>query len=177
MKNTLSLNRQVDENKIIAFANNKIKQVISENEINLLQENEPKVNSGWPHEKKIGDEEINYITITDNKTKHIVPFNIIIRLEARRAYTIVVRLNKKTLYCSTNIGTLFRKLCRDERFFLTHKSHIVNMRFVNTCTRRKRCSRILMADERFVEVSAKKRKLFENAYQQFCIKHSIQRIK
>ncbi len=125
-----------------------------------------------PHEV---EREKPYLTISHNKTKQLLPFNTIIRLEACGVYTIVFLLNGQQPVYTRNIGKVYDEL-NQEMFFRVHKSHIINLWQVKSCMLKKRCGHILMVDNQLIKLSYRNRSDFTDKYEKFCMKNSIQRV-
>jgi two-component system LytT family response regulator len=112
-----------------------------------------------------------FLIISNNKTRHILPFENIIRLEACGVYTIVYLVNGKQPVYSKNIGKVFSEL-NPEIFFRVHKSHIINMRQVKSCVMKKRFGHILMMDDKLIKVAYRHKSVFCENYEKFCLRHS-----
>jgi two-component system LytT family response regulator len=73
-----------------------------------------------------------YITISDNGKKHLLPVDDILHVEAVRIYSIFyMRSTARQFVSSTNIGKVIRQLDAGQ-FMRVHKSHIVNLYEIKT---------------------------------------------
>lgn len=104
------------------------------------------------------------IIISDNRTKHVLQIENILRLESKRVYTIVFLKNKKQYICSRHLKLVLEEL-HSEFFFRVHKSHVVNLREVKGY-RQGRGGQVIMSDDSIVDVSQRKKTAFlKNFYE------------
>lgn len=85
----------------------------------------------------------------------------IIRCEGSNKYTKVYIKGKNVLLCSYNIGK-FRLLLNQYGFFLTHKSHLINLSCIKKYYKE---GNIMLDDSSVVPVSIRKRQDFLNCIQ------------
>jgi two-component system LytT family response regulator len=104
------------------------------------------------------------IIISDNKTKHVLQIENILRLESKRVYTIVYVKNKQQFICSRHLKMMLEEL-HSEFFFRVHKSHVINLREVKGY-RQGRGGQVIMSDDSIVVVSQRKKTAFlKNFYE------------
>ncbi len=71
------------------------------------------------------------IGIPTSKGLSFVKISDIIRFEGVEGYTKIICMDKKQILSSYNIGK-FTKMLENKKFFSPHKSHFINLNFVNT---------------------------------------------
>jgi two-component system, LytTR family, response regulator len=104
-----------------------------------------------------------HLIVTDNRRKHLLPFELIVRLESKRVYTIVHVKNRKPFICSRNIKTIYEEL-QETFFFRIHKSHVINLHEVKAY-KDGRNGQIVMSDDSVLMVSQRKRSAFLRDFQ------------
>lgn len=99
-----------------------------------------------------------HLVISDNRTKHLLPIDNILRLESKRVYTIVYVKNHKQFVCSRNIKVVFEEL-HSAIFFRIHKSHVINLREVKAY-KEGRGGQVVMSDDTVLDVAQRKKTEF-----------------
>lgn len=99
-----------------------------------------------------------HLVISDNRTKHLLPIDNILRLESKRVYTIVYVKNHKQFVCSRNIKVVFEEL-HSAIFFRIHKSHVINLREVKAY-KEGRGGQVVMSDDTVIDVAQRKKTEF-----------------
>jgi two-component system LytT family response regulator len=82
------------------------------------------------HVLKPGQDKRNILPITTLDAIHMLPLADIIRLEADGAYTTIYMVNQQKFVTSKTLRS-YEYLCLDSAFFKIHRSHIINLNFVN----------------------------------------------
>jgi two-component system LytT family response regulator len=104
------------------------------------------------------------IIISDNRTKHVLQINTILRLESKRVYTIVFVKNRQQYICSRHLKLVLEEL-HSEFFFRIHKSHVINLREVKGY-KQGRGGQVIMSDDSVIDVSQRKKTAFlKNFYE------------
>jgi two-component system LytT family response regulator len=104
------------------------------------------------------------IVIPDNRIKHVLLIENILRLESKRVYTIVFTKNNKQFVCSRHLKHMIGELHSD-LFFRVHKSHVINLSEVKGY-RKGRGGQVVMSDDSVIAVSQRKKKAFLKIYRE-----------
>lgn len=104
----------------------------------------------------------NHLVISDNRTRLVLPFQNILRLESKRVYTIVYVKNKQQYVCSRNIKVVYEEL-HPKIFFRIHKSHVINLLEVKSY-REGRGGQVVMSDNTIIDVAQRKKTEFLKTY-------------
>jgi two-component system, LytTR family, response regulator len=113
-----------------------------------------------------------HIIISDNRTKHILPIQDILRLESKRVYTIVYVRNKQYI-CSRNIKVVYAEL-HSAIFFRIHKSHVINLREIKAY-REGRGGQVIMSDNTIIDVAQRKKTEFLRYFYQLGLAEELTR--
>ena len=100
------------------------------------------------------------ISVYDHHEHHIVKLDEIIRLEADGNYTKIV--TKEQLFLSSKKMGHYQQELPEDHFFRTHKSHMVNLSFVNKIFKGK-AGFIGLSNGEKVPLSASNKEAFERA--------------
>ena len=68
-----------------------------------------------------------YLSISDRRNTYCVPFEEIIRLEAKGIYTVLYTVKGEEYICSKNLGFFCKKLKERAEFIRVHHSHLINI--------------------------------------------------
>lgn len=104
----------------------------------------------------------NSLIISDNRTKHILPIDHILRLESKRVYTIVYAKDHQQYICSRNIKVVYAEL-QSRLFFRIHKSHVINLREVKAY-KQGRGGKVIMSDNTEIDVAQRKKTEFLKSF-------------
>lgn len=118
-----------------------------EQRLEALLENSTEIN---PNKKKIGISGIDGVDFVEVRN--------IIRLEGANKYTVFHFDNKESVASSYSIG-VFKKMLANHDFYLTHKSHLVNLKHIK---RYSKDGSVLLSDGSSVPVAIRKKKEFQD---------------
>lgn len=107
------------------------------------------------HNLKKQEEETKKLALSTAEKIHIVEINDIIRCESDNYYTMFFFTNGKKLLISKTLKEN-EELLRDHNFIRTHKSHLINSKYIKSFNRNEG-GYILMSDESKIPVSRRKR--------------------
>ncbi len=119
-----------------------------------------------------------FIIVTDNGMKHLLPLEEILHVEAVRMYSIFyLRSSTRQYVSSHNLGRIYQEL-NNENFLRVHKSHIVNLHEIKSC-QLARGAKIILNDNTVISVSQRKKtELLKHLYQlNKKVKYEKQKIK
>jgi len=94
------------------------------------------------------------ILIPDSHGFDVLFFNDIIRLEADASYTKVITIEGKSVIVSRTLKD-FEDILPKNKFFRTHKSYLINLKYVKKYSNNNGCF-VIMADGCKVEISRRK---------------------
>ena len=104
----------------------------------------------------------NSLIISDNRTKHVLPIDNILRLESKRVYTIIYAKDRQQYICSRNIKVVYQEL-QSRLFFRIHKSHVINLREVKAY-KQGRGGKVIMSDNTEIDVAQRKKTEFLKSF-------------
>lgn len=97
-----------------------------------------------------------FIIVTDNGMKHLLPLEEILHVEAVRMYSIFYMRNHARQYVSSrNLGNVYRELS-NKNFLRVHKSHIINLQQVKAY-QQGRGGKIILSDNSTVTVGQRRK--------------------
>ena len=99
------------------------------------------------------------IVVGEANQKHLVKLKDIIAVEAQGSYVYVYTKNTSKLTISKNIGYFEQELINDSSFFRTHKSWLINTKFINSYSKSK--EEIQLQNSIVAKLSRFKKKDFE----------------
>ncbi len=99
-----------------------------------------------------------YLVVSMQNTKYVLPVKDILRLEAIRIYTVIYVKNKEQYICSKHLKVVCEEL-ESSTFFRVHKSHVINLREVKGYEEG-RGGKVIMSDNKVIDVSQRKKALF-----------------
>lgn len=116
--------------------------------------------------QNIGKQEVKdfRIAVPSAEGVHFFTIDEIIRLEADRSYTYIHLLNKKPFIASRNLKQ-FEEMLEEFRFIRTHKSHLVNPKFIVRLSNDK--EHVVLSEGSEIEISRRKK---EEVMQQLNLK-------
>lgn len=117
-----------------------------------------------PHEKMINPE---YLTVWENRIRHVLAFDSIVRLQAQGQYTHIYYGERRYMTCK-KIGDYENVLC-PWGFCRIHRSHMVNMKHIVRFEDKKRFCVIILKDESEMKVAYKYRTEFMQRFWGFCL--------
>lgn len=114
----------------------------------------------------------------ENKTPKIIAIPVvnkvecvnvtnIIRIEAERSYSEVYLINNKKLTFSKSLADLHNMLIDEKEFYRCHRSHLINLNYLESFSRNKRKGIIKMIDGSIVELSISRRDEFMDTLNKF----------
>lgn len=105
-----------------------------------------------------GQTDPEFLIVTVNNTKLVLPVRNILRLEAIRIYTVIYVKSKEQYICSKHLKMVCEELHSDT-FFRIHKSHVVNLKEVKGY-KDGRGGQVIMSDNMVLDVSQRKKTAF-----------------
>ena len=111
-----------------------------------------------PHPDHSGHGNPEYLIVTVNNTKFVLPVKSILRLEAIRIYTVIYVKSKEQYICSKHLKVVCEEL-QSESFFRIHKSHVINLQEVKGY-KEGRGGQVIMSDNKVLDVSQRKKTAF-----------------
>jgi two-component system LytT family response regulator len=116
------------------------------------------MNTDSLHQNHSGQIPPEYLIVTENNTKFVLPIKTILRLEAIRIYTVIYLTSKEQYICSKNLKAVWEEL-NSGPFFRIHKSHVINLREVKGY-KEGRGGQVIMSDNKVLDVSQRKKTAF-----------------
>jgi two-component system LytT family response regulator len=102
----------------------------------------------------------NIITLTEGKQQHFLPMENITRIEASGSYTIFYMKNGKQYLCCKHLAAVKQLLSTQsalaEIFYRVHRSHLINLKEVNTYEKA-RGGKVIMSDNVAVAVATRRK--------------------
>ncbi|MHA4844595.1 LytR/AlgR family response regulator transcription factor [Flavitalea antarctica] len=111
---------------------------------------------------KPSHEKLNVLPITTLDAIYLLPLAEIIRLEADGAYTTIYLVNQHKFVSSKHLG--YNKDFLDSHFFQVHRSHIINLNFVNKYNKGEGGSVVLTDGTEIVVSRESKQELLERIF-------------
>jgi two-component system LytT family response regulator len=99
-----------------------------------------------------------FLIVSVNNTKFVLPVKNILRLEAIRIYTVIYVKSKEQYICSKHLKMVCEELQSDS-FFRIHKSHVINLNEVKGY-KDGRGGQVIMSDNMVLDVSQRKKSAF-----------------
>ncbi len=97
-----------------------------------------------------------YIIVTDNGIKHLLPLEEILHVEAVRMYSIFYLRNNAHQYVSShNLGKVYTKL-QSKNFLRIHKSHIINLQQIKSY-QQGRGGKVVLTDNTIIAVGQRRK--------------------
>lgn len=111
-----------------------------------------------------------YLVVSMQNTKYVLPIKDILRLEAIRIYTVIYVKDKEQFICSKHLKMVCEEL-QSETFFRIHKSHVINLREVKGY-QDGRGGKVIMSDNKVLDVSQRKKSTFlKKFYEMYGMAH------
>ena len=105
-----------------------------------------------------GQPDPEFLIVSVNNTKFVLPVKNILRLEAIRIYTVIYVKSKEQYICSKHLKVVCEELQSDS-FFRIHKSHVINLKEVKGY-KDGRGGQVIMSDNMVLDVSQRKKTAF-----------------
>jgi two-component system LytT family response regulator len=99
-----------------------------------------------------------FLVVSVNNTKFVLPVKNILRLEAIRIYTVIYVKSKEQYICSKHLKMVCEELDSDS-FFRIHKSHVINLKEVKGY-KDGRGGQVILSDNHVLDVSQRKKSAF-----------------
>lgn len=109
--------------------------------------------------------DINKISYTSNQRTEYIDLNNIIRVEAMRSYCKVILNNKRSLVYSKPLSSIIKHFPQDI-FFRVHKSHLINLKYVETLNKNGTVS-LKMNEEPMIPIARERKKEFKAVLESF----------
>jgi two-component system, LytTR family, response regulator len=100
-----------------------------------------------------------------NKGAEVIDCNTLVRIEAVSNYSKLIFSNGKSIITAQLLAK-FESMLAGFGFVRMHRSHLINMRFITSCSSAKNMQVRLMNNEQLA-VSKRKKAAFKSAVQQF----------
>jgi two-component system LytT family response regulator len=106
-----------------------------------------------------------FIIVTDNGMKHLLPLEDILHVEAVRIYSIFyLRSSARQYVSSSNLGKVYREL-GNKNFIRIHKSHIINLNEIKAY-QQGRGGKVVLSDNTMISVGQRRKtELLRHLYQ------------
>lgn len=97
-----------------------------------------------------------YIIVSDKRTKHILPLEDILYVEAIRIYSVFHMKNSTHQYiASRNLEKIYREL-KDNNFLRVHRSHIINLNEIKAVQQGKG-AKVILSDNTMITIANRRK--------------------